>query len=153
MKGWPNYTIRLVSKRLRRKRFGRRVRGMHFGVDSEGHPMFFDAERVVMSPSINVRGEWESPMGQLFPVKYGARIATDLGRIVSPAIVVIQPEPWDFLRGRFGGAPTALVMAETLERRIWSGSSPRCPAMSPASSVSAAARRGTRPNGCIGARS
>lgn len=55
-------------------------------------------------------------MGQLFPVKYGAGIAGDLGRILSPAIVVTQPEPWEMLRNRFGGTPAALVIAEGLER-------------------------------------
>src|SRR5215470_13704624 len=56
------------------------------------------------------------PMSMLFPVKYGAGIATDVGRILSPAIVVTQPEPWEFLRGRFGGTPAVLVMAESLDR-------------------------------------
>jgi glycerol dehydrogenase-like iron-containing ADH family enzyme len=55
-------------------------------------------------------------MSTLFPVKYGAAIASDLGRILSPAIVVTQPEPWAALRPRFGGEPAALVMAESLER-------------------------------------
>jgi glycerol dehydrogenase-like iron-containing ADH family enzyme len=55
-------------------------------------------------------------MSMLFPVKYGASIASDVGRILSPAIVVTQPEPWEALRDRFGGAPAALVMADSLER-------------------------------------
>jgi glycerol-1-phosphate dehydrogenase [NAD(P)+] len=55
-------------------------------------------------------------MSMLFPVKYGAAIASDVGRILSPAIVVTQPEPWEALRGRFGGTPAALVMADSLER-------------------------------------
>ncbi|MGH6960152.1 MAG: iron-containing alcohol dehydrogenase, partial [Dongiaceae bacterium] len=55
-------------------------------------------------------------MSMLFPVKYGAGIATGLGRILLPAIVVTQPEPWEILRKRFGGEPAALVMAESLER-------------------------------------
>ena len=55
-------------------------------------------------------------MGLLFPVKYGAAIASDVGRILSPAIVVTQPEPWEALRARFGGTPAALVMADSLER-------------------------------------
>ena len=57
-----------------------------------------------------------SIMSQLFPVKYGPTIASDLGRILSPAIVVAQPEPWEILKGRFGGTPAALVMADSLER-------------------------------------
>jgi hypothetical protein len=55
-------------------------------------------------------------MSMLFPVKYGAAIAGDVGRILSPAIVVTQPEPWEALRARFGGTPAALVMADSLER-------------------------------------
>lgn len=55
-------------------------------------------------------------MSILFPVKYGPRIASDLGRILSPAIVVTQPEPWEILRSRFGGEPAALVMVSSLER-------------------------------------
>ena len=53
-------------------------------------------------------------MSMLFPVKYGAAIASDVGRILSPAIVVTQPEPWEALarplRRDAGGAgrrPTA----------------------------------------------
>jgi glycerol dehydrogenase-like iron-containing ADH family enzyme len=55
-------------------------------------------------------------MGMLFPVKYDAAIASDAGRILSPAIVVTQPEPWEALRARFGGTPAALVVADSLER-------------------------------------
>ena len=55
-------------------------------------------------------------MSSLFPVKYGPRIVSDLGRILSPAIVVTQPEPWEILRSRFGGEPAALVMVSSLER-------------------------------------
>jgi glycerol dehydrogenase-like iron-containing ADH family enzyme len=55
-------------------------------------------------------------MSLLFPVKYGAGIATDLGRVLSPAIVVAQPEPWEIIRDRFGGTPAVLVMAESLDR-------------------------------------
>ena len=47
-------------------------------------------------------------MSMLFPVKYGATIASDVGRILSPAIVVTQPEPWEALarplRRHAGGA-------------------------------------------------
>ena len=55
-------------------------------------------------------------MSMLFPVKYGPTIASDAGRILSPAIVVTQPEPWEFLRHRFGGTPAQLVMADSLDR-------------------------------------
>jgi glycerol dehydrogenase-like iron-containing ADH family enzyme len=55
-------------------------------------------------------------MSMLFPVNYGAGIVRDLGRILSPAIVVVQPEPWDLVKESFGGQPAALVMAESLER-------------------------------------
>lgn len=55
-------------------------------------------------------------MSHLFSVKYGPTIASDLGRILSPAIVVAQPEPWEILKARFGGTPAALVRADSLER-------------------------------------
>ena len=55
-------------------------------------------------------------MSMLFPVNYGAGIVKDLGRILSPAIVIAQPEPWEIVRAKFGGSPAALVMAESLDR-------------------------------------
>ena len=55
-------------------------------------------------------------MSMLFPVNYGSGIVKDLGRILSPSIVIAQPEPWDMVRPKFGGQPAALVMADSLER-------------------------------------
>jgi len=89
----------------------------------------------------------------LFPIKYGAGIASDVGRILSPAIVVTQPEPWEALRGRFGATPAALVMADSLERAHLEKLAKELPG-----DVSCVIGIGggtpwTRPNGCIGARS
>jgi glycerol-1-phosphate dehydrogenase [NAD(P)+] len=55
-------------------------------------------------------------MSMLFPVNYGAGIVKGLGRILQPAIIVAQPEPWDLVKASFGGTPAALVMADSLER-------------------------------------
>ena len=55
-------------------------------------------------------------MSMLFPVNYGSGIVKDLGRILSPSIVIAQPEPWDMVKSKIGGQPAALVMADSLER-------------------------------------
>jgi Glycerol dehydrogenase and related enzymes len=55
-------------------------------------------------------------MSMLFPVNYGSGIVKDLGRILSPSIVIAQPEPWDIVKSKFGGQPAAIVMADSLER-------------------------------------